>query len=51
MRSMRDEREEYAKEKRELSGVEKAMIAAVVVGVLGFEVWFFFFAGSSIGSA
>jgi hypothetical protein len=51
MRSMRDEREEFTKEKRELSGVEKAMIVAVVGGVLAFEVWFFFFAGSSIGSA
>jgi hypothetical protein len=50
MRSMRDERHEFSREKRELSGVEKAMVAAVVVGVAGFEVWFFFFAGSSIGN-
>src|SRR4051794_24077045 len=48
MRSLRDERPELA-EKRPLSGVEKTMIAAVVVAVIAFETWFFFFAGSSIG--
>jgi hypothetical protein len=48
MRSLRDERPELA-EKRPLSGFEKALIATVVAAVLAFEVWFFFFAGSSIG--
>ena len=48
MRSLRDERPELV-ERRALSGVEKTMIGAVVVAVAAFEVWFFFFAGSSIG--
>jgi hypothetical protein len=48
MRSLRDERPELA-EKRPLTGFEKGLVAAVVAGGLAFEVWFFFFAGSSIG--
>lgn len=48
MRSLRDERPELA-EKRPLTGFEKGLVAAVVTGALAFEVWFFFFAGSSIG--
>jgi hypothetical protein len=48
MRSLRDERPELA-EKRPLSGMEKTVIAAVVVAIAAFEIWFFFFAGSSIG--
>jgi hypothetical protein len=50
LRSLRAERPELA-EKRPLTGFEKALIGAVVFGVIGFESWFFFFAGSSIGSA
>jgi hypothetical protein len=49
MRSMRDERDEI-RERRELTSNEKALVGAVVVAIVGFEVWFFFFAGSSIGS-
>jgi hypothetical protein len=48
MRSLRDERPELA-ERRPLSGTEKVLVAAVVLGAAAFEVWFFFFAGSSIG--
>ena len=48
MRSLRDERPELA-EKRPLTGFEKGLIAAVVLGAIAFEIWFFFFAGSSIG--
>lgn len=48
MRSLRDERPELA-ERRPMTGFEKTLIAAVVVAALAFEVWFFFFAGSSIG--
>ena len=48
MRSLRDERPELAV-KRKLSGFEKTLIAVVVFGVGAFEIWFFFFAGSSIG--
>jgi hypothetical protein len=50
LRSMRAERPEIA-ERRPMTGFEKALIAAVVLAGVGFEVWFFFFAGSSIGSA
>jgi hypothetical protein len=48
MRSLRDERPELA-EKRPLSGMEKSIIATVVLAMAAFETWFFFFAGSSIG--
>lgn len=48
MRSLRDERPELIV-RRPASGFEKAMIAAVVLAVIAAEVWFFFFAGSSIG--
>lgn len=49
LRSLRDERPELA-EKRPLTGFEKALIGSVVLAVVGFETWFFFFAGSSIGA-
>jgi hypothetical protein len=48
MRSLRDERPELA-EKKPLTGLEKSLIASVVLAVAAFETWFFFFAGSSIG--
>jgi hypothetical protein len=48
MRSMRGERPEL-EEKRPLTGFEKSLVIAVVAGGIAFEVWFFFFAGSSIG--
>jgi hypothetical protein len=48
MRSLRDERPEFAV-RRKLSGFEKMLIGMVVFAVGVFEVWFFFFAGSSIG--
>jgi hypothetical protein len=50
LRSMRAERPEL-EQRRALTGFEKALVIAVVAGVLVFEVWFFFFAGSSIGAA
>ena len=49
MRSMRDERPELA-ERRPMTGLEKVMVGAVVCAGLAFEIWFFFFAGSSIGN-
>lgn len=49
LRSLRDERPELA-EKRALTGFEKTLIGTVVLGVIAFEAWFFFFAGSSIGA-
>lgn len=48
MRSLRDERPELV-HKRPMTGFEKALIATVVLAMIAFEVWFFFFAGSSIG--
>jgi hypothetical protein len=48
LRSMRGERPELAHQQG-LTGFEKGLAAAVVLGVIAFEAWFFFFAGSSIG--
>ena len=48
LRSMRGERPELA-EQQGLTGFEKGLAGAVVLGVVAFEAWFFFFAGSSIG--
>ena len=31
-----------------MSAVEKAVAASVIAGVLAFEIWFFFFAGSPL---
>ena len=47
LRSMRGERPELA-EQQGLTGFEKGLTAAVVLGVVVFEGWFFLFAGSSI---
>jgi hypothetical protein len=49
MRSLRDERAEIA-ERKPLTGFEKTLVIAVVGAGLVFEVWFFVFAGSSIGT-
>jgi hypothetical protein len=49
LRSVRGEREEYERQRHPLTGFEKTLVAAVVVAVAGFEVWFFFFSGSPIG--
>ena len=32
-----------------MTQVGNALVTAVVVGIAGFEVWFFFFSGSPIG--
>ena len=48
MRSMRGEREEDAKKRQGTSGVERIVVLTVVAAVAAFEVWFFFFAGSSL---
>jgi hypothetical protein len=50
LRSMRGERETAGREARPLTPLERVLVAAVVLGVLAFEVWFFVFAGSSIGA-
>ena len=49
LRSMRGEREELAKRRQGVSPVERIVVVSVVLCVVAFEVWFFFFAGSSIG--
>jgi len=48
LRSMRGEREQYARRRHGVSAVERLVIASVVAAVITFEVWFFFFAGSSL---
>lgn len=50
LRSMRGEREQEARKRHGISAVERIVVAAVVVCVLVFEIWFFFFAGSSLPS-
>jgi hypothetical protein len=51
LRSMRGEREADIREKFGMSPIEKVMVATVVAAALAFEVWFFFFAGSSLPNA
>jgi nitrogen fixation-related uncharacterized protein len=51
LRSMRDEREEDTRRKFGISPIERVVVISVVAGVLAFEVWFFFFAGSSLPNA
>jgi len=48
LRSMRGEREEFARRKQHISLIERLAVLTVVACVLSFEVWFFFFAGSSL---
>jgi hypothetical protein len=48
LRSMRDEREQDVQRRYGISGVERVVVICAVAGVLAFEVWFFFFAGSSL---
>ena len=50
MRSMRDERVEDVQRKYGIGGVERVVVICAVAGVLAFEVWFFFFAGSSLSN-
>src|SRR3954464_4223741 len=50
LRSMRDEREEDSRRKYGISPVERMVVISVVACVLVFEIWFFFFAGSSLGN-
>jgi hypothetical protein len=51
LRSMRGEREELARKRAGISGVERVVVISVVAAVLAFEIWFFFFAGSSLPSS
>jgi hypothetical protein len=51
LRSMRGEREADVRRKHGISAVERVVVVSVVGAVLAFEIWFFFFAGSSLPSA
>jgi hypothetical protein len=48
LRSMRGEREEFARKRQSISAVERIAVLSVVACVITFEIWFFFFAGSSL---
>jgi hypothetical protein len=48
LRSMRGERVQYPGQRVQVTALEQVMIVAVVLGVLAFEIWFFFFSGSPI---
>ena len=50
MRSMRSEREDYVRARHGTSAIERVVVGVVTAAVIVFNVWFFFFAGSSIGS-
>ena len=47
-RAKRGDRVQDIRTRFGISAPEKVVAASVIVGVLGFEVWFFFFAGSSL---
>jgi hypothetical protein len=51
LRSMRGEREEFARKRVGISGLERVVVISVVAAALAFEVWFFFFAGSPLPNA
>ena len=48
LRSMRDERESDARRKYGISAIERVVVISVVGAAIAFEIWFFFFAGSSL---
>ena len=48
LRSMRGEREVDLRKRTGVTAIEKVAIISVVGAVLAFEIWFFFFAGSSL---
>ncbi len=50
LRSMRGERPEYDGVRPELSSAEQILVGGVLVAFAAFEIWFFFFSGSPIGS-
>ena len=50
LRSMRGEREEFARRRHGISVVERIVVVSVVGAALVFEYWFFFLARSSLGN-
>ena len=51
LRSMRAERVNYEREKEAITPPERILVGTVAAAVVVFEVWFFFFSGSSIPAA
>lgn len=51
LRSMRGEREEDIRREHGISPIERMVLAAVVLAVLAFEIWFFFFADGGLPNA
>jgi hypothetical protein len=51
LRSMRGERDSEIHAKHGISAIERVVVISVVGAALAFEVWFFFFAGSSLPNA
>jgi hypothetical protein len=47
-RRMKGELDEHMRDRFELSAPERVLAATVILGALGFELWFFFLAGSSL---
>jgi DNA primase catalytic core, N-terminal domain len=47
-RRMRGELDEHLRDRFDLSPPERVLAACVIIGALGFELWFFFLAGSSL---
>ena len=48
MRSMRGERDADIHAQTPMNAVDKMVMACVVLAIIAFEVWFFFFSGSSL---
>lgn len=48
LRSMRSEREDVDAQRRNLGAMERVLVFTVVLGVVAFEIWFFFLSGSPI---
>ena len=49
LRSMRGERPEHSSTGTRISGAERIVVVTVLIAATAFEIWFFFFSGSSIG--
>lgn len=50
LRSIRGERPDYGAGPA-MSGAERIVVVTVIIAVVAFEIWFFFFSGSPIGSS
>lgn len=51
LQSMRAERQTEIRRQRGVSAAERVVVIAVVGAILALEIWFFFFAGSSLPNA